>query len=54
MTAALVVAIAAAAAAVVAVALCLWLWLRVKRLRDAQRVLLGGGKSDLVDFAVSL
>jgi hypothetical protein len=53
-TAALVVAIAAAAAAAVAVALCFWLLLRVKRLRDAQRVLLGGGKSDLVDFAVSL
>ena len=54
MTAALVVAIAAAAAAAVAVALCFWLWLRMKRLRDAQRVLLGGGRADLVDFAVSL
>ena len=54
MTAELVVAIAAAAAAAVALGLCAWLWLRVKRLRDAQRVLLGGGKSDLVDFAVSL
>ncbi len=54
MTAALVVAIAAAAAAVAAVALCIWLWSRVRRLREAQRVLLGGGRSDLVDFAVSL
>ena len=26
----------------------------MRRLRDAQRVLLGGGRSDLVDFAVSL
>jgi hypothetical protein len=50
----LVVALAAAAAAAVALALCSWLAIRVKRLRDAQRVLLGGGKSDLVDFAVSL
>ena len=31
-----------------------WLWMRVRRLRAAQRVLLGGGRSDLVDFAVSL
>ncbi len=54
MNAALAVAIAAAAAAAVALALCLLLWVRVKRLRGAQRVLLGGGRSDLVDFAVSL
>jgi hypothetical protein len=52
--AALIVAIAAAAAAAVAIAACLWLWIRVRRLRNAQRVLLGGGRSDLVDFAVSL
>ncbi len=54
MTLALAVALAAGAAAALALALCLWLWLRVKRLRDGQRVLLGGGKADLVDFAVSL
>ncbi len=54
MTAALAVALAAAAAAVAAVALCIWLWSRVRRLREAQRVLLGGGRSDLVEFAVSL
>jgi len=53
-TAELVVAIAAAAAAVVALGLCAWLWLRLRRVRQAQRVLLGGSKSDLVDFAVSL
>lgn len=29
-------------------------WLKFRRVRAAQRVLLGGGKSDLVDFAVSL
>ena len=30
------------------------LWLRLRRVRSAQRVLLGGAKQDLVDFAVSL
>lgn len=54
MTASLVVALAAAAAAAVALGLSFWLWVRVRRLRAAQRVLLGGGRSDLVDFAVSL
>jgi hypothetical protein len=29
-------------------------WARVRRLRDAQRTLVGGGRKDLVDFAVSL
>jgi hypothetical protein len=29
-------------------------WVRVKRLREAQRVLMGGGRKDLVEFAVSL
>jgi hypothetical protein len=48
------IAIAAAAAAVVALLACLWLWLRIRRLRAGQAVLLGGGKGDLVDFAVSL
>jgi len=50
----LILAIAAAAAAAVALGVCFWLWVRVRRLRNAQRVLLGGGRSDLVDFAVSL
>lgn len=54
MTGTLVVAIAAVAAAAVALLLCVWLVFRVKRLLDGQRVLLGGGKADLVDFAVSL
>jgi len=49
-----VIAIAAGAAAALALAVCLWLWLRLRRVRNAQRVLLGGGKQDLVDFAVSL
>ena len=54
MTTELIVAIAAAATAVAALGFCFWLALRVRRLRNAQRVLLGGGRSDLVDFAVSL
>ena len=41
-------------AAAVALVLAAWSWLRVRRLRAAQRVLLGGGQGDLVDFAVSL
>ena len=50
----LAVAIAAAVAAAIALGAFAWLWVRVRRLRDAQRVLLGGGRSDLVEFAVSL
>ena len=48
------IAIGAAAAAVVALLLAAWIWLRVQRLRAGQEVLLGGGKGDLVEFAVSL
>src|SRR5579862_7312666 len=29
-------------------------WVRVRRVRDAQRTLLAGGRKDLVEFAVSL
>ena len=54
MTLELVVACAAAAVAVIALGLVLWLWTRLRRLREAQRVVLGGSKADLVDFAVSL
>jgi hypothetical protein len=53
-TAELAVALAAAVAAGAALAVCLWLWLRLRRVRDAQRILLGGSKADLVEFAVSL
>ncbi len=49
-----VIAIAAAAAAGLALVLVLWFWFRLRRMRSSQRVLLGGGKQDLVDFAVSL
>ena len=48
------IAIGAAAAAAVALLVAAWIWLRVRRLKAGQEVLLGGGKGDLVDFAVSL
>ena len=48
------IAIGAAACAVLALLVALWIWLRVRRLRAAQSTLLGEGKSDIVDFAVSL
>jgi uncharacterized protein DUF4446 len=48
--------IATGAAIVAGLALlgALWVLLRVRRLRAGQAVLLGDGKTDLVDFAVSL
>ena len=49
-----VLAIAALGVAVFALAVAATLFLKVRRLRGAQNVLLGGGKQDLVDFAVSL
>ncbi|MDQ3888944.1 MAG: DUF4446 family protein [Actinomycetota bacterium] len=48
------VAIGAAAAAALALLLALAFFLTLRRVRRAQRVLLGAGKDDLVDFAVSL
>jgi len=48
------IAVGAAAGAVVALLLAIWIWTRIGRVRATQSVLLGGGKSDLVDFAVSL
>src|SRR5256885_13983655 len=48
------IAIGAAAVGIVALLVVLWIWLRVRKLREGQMVLLGGGESDLVDFAVSL
>jgi hypothetical protein len=48
------IAIGAVGAAAVALGIVLYLWLKLRRVREAQMVLLGGGKSDLVDFAVSL
>lgn len=54
MSAELALGIAAAAAACLSLVLFSWVWVKLRRLRAAQRVLLSGGKSDLVDFAVSL
>jgi Protein of unknown function (DUF4446) len=48
------IAIGAAGAAVLSLGLCLYLFRQLRRTRAAQLVLLGGGKDDLVDFAVSL
>ena len=48
------IAIVAIAVAAVALAAVLAMYLKLRRVRDAQVVLLGGGKQDLVDFAVSL
>jgi len=48
------IAIAAAAVAVLALLAVVWVLLRIRRLREGQAVLLGDGKTDLVDFAVSL
>jgi len=51
---ALVVAIAGAAVGAVGLGLAAWAWIKVRRVREAQRALLGGGRKDLIDFAVSL
>jgi hypothetical protein len=48
------IAIGAAVAAALALLAVFVLWLKLRRLREAQLVLLGGGKGDLIDFAVSL
>lgn len=54
MSLALGVALAACGVAVLALAAVVLLWIRLRRLRAAQNVLLGGRTQDLVDFAVSL
>jgi hypothetical protein len=48
------IAIGAGVVAVAAVALAAVAWARAARIRAAQSILLGGGREDLVDFAVSL
>ena len=48
------IAIGAAAVAGIAVALAAWFASRIRSIRDGQKVLLGNGKGDLVDFAVAL
>jgi hypothetical protein len=53
-SAALVVAIVASAVAALSLVATSLVWRRLGRLRNAQSVLLGGERKDLVDFAVSL
>src|ERR687885_855823 len=48
------IALGAAVVAVAAVAVAVLAWRALRRVRAAQLVLLGGGKGDLIDFAVSL
>jgi hypothetical protein len=48
------IAIGAAIAAGVSVVVAIAAWAKLRAARAAQLVLLGGGKQDLVDFAVSL
>src|SRR6266704_6280415 len=48
------IAIGAAAVALAAAFVALLAWSKLRRVREAQKVLLGSGKDDLVDFAVSL
>jgi hypothetical protein len=48
------IAIAAAAGAALALLLAIAYLVSLRRVRRSQQVLLGGGKNDLVDFAVSL
>jgi len=49
-----ILAIAALSVAAVSLVVSLTLFLKLRRIRTAQSVLLGSGKDDLVDFAVSL
>jgi hypothetical protein len=53
-TVAAAIAIAAGVVALLALVAAVMAWRTLKRVRSAQQVLLGGGKDDLVDFAVSL
>ena len=51
---ALVVAIAGLVVAAIGAGLAWWAAVRVRRVREAQKTLIGGGRRDLVEFAVSL
>ncbi len=53
-TTALIVALAGVAVGAIGLGLAWWASVKVRRVREAQRLLLGGGRKDLVDFAVSL
>jgi hypothetical protein len=49
-----VIAVIGVAVGLAGVALAWVAWVRVRRLREAQRVLVGGGRKDLVEFSVAL
>jgi hypothetical protein len=53
-TTALVVALVGLAVGAVSLGLAWWGYVKVRRVRDAQRLMLGGGRRDLVEFAVTL
>ncbi len=53
-TIALIVAVAAVAVGATGLGIAWWSLVKVRRVREAQRVLLGGGRKDLVEFSVSL
>ena len=54
MTASLWVALAACAAAAIALAVALVLWRHLRRIEAGQSIVLGSGRTDLLDFAVAL
>jgi hypothetical protein len=53
-TVALIVAAVGVVLALGAIAVAVALWLRLARIRETQRTVGGGGRTDLVDFVVSL
>src|SRR3954468_11476989 len=53
-TVAAAIAIGAAVVALAALATALYAWVKVRRVRTAQKLLLAGGRADIVDFAVAL
>ena len=53
-TTAAVIGVAGCVLALGGLGLAWFLWIRVRRVRDAQRVLIAGGRKDLVEFAISL
>ncbi len=53
-TTALIVALVGVAVGALGLGVAWWAWIKVRRVREAQRLLIGGGRKDLVDFAVSL
>jgi len=53
-TTAAILAIAGCAVGAAGLGFAAWAWARVGRMREAQRTLVGGSRTDLVDFAVSL